>query len=629
MKHNSRLIVLTAACILVLTSPWPLVAAQQQYSESDYYFYEPGPVRQSTLYLDGSVVESETGMLISPVIGSDLSRITPEEFRNMVLEAHREFENAPKTTIVSPDRAGRGINIIFNCTSVPAPAMAALESAAVYIEQLFDDNVTVTINISYDSLPPGVIGWAISYLAPTPSWSVTRASLVNDMDADDTIQTWLPTTSTIPVRYTYGSTTITDENLVEFRVAPYNAVIGSYPGLAAEIQFSTEFNFDYDPSDGVSGMCFLSVAVHEVGHVLGFGSNAASYGIEVMDIYRFQNTDGAGNYNPDTWYDFQNTARMVDLSPGTDDVNSDMIAVEYRMSDGNPYQASHFSQGNVYALMQPAISTNQTYYPNFYKVPDRDMFDAIGWDYILMYYLTTNVAGQGSVTRSPDTTWYTQGAAVELTAIPDAGWMFNQWSGDLSGSDNPDTIIMDYDRAVIASFVTLNCTLTVNTIGNGIVNRVPELPYYPRGSAVELTAVPDSGWVFSHWSGNLWGSQNPDTIIMNGDKTVNANFTYTGVEEGKMGLMASTYFNISPNPTSGRTDIRYQISDNGNATLEIYDASGKLVRSFDLESRIMNHESTIRWDGTDQANRQVGSGVYFIKFKAGDYRTTMKLLLIR
>jgi len=116
---------------------------------------------------------------------------------------------------------------------------------------------------------------------------------------------------------------------------------------------------------------------------------------------------------------------------------------------------------------------------------------------------------------------------------------------------------------------------------------------------------------------------------MNGDKTVNAHFAATGVEEGKLDLMADNYLTVSPNPTSDATDIRYQISDNTNVTLEIYDVSGKLVRSFNLESSIMNRESALSWRGDDNVGRRVPGGAYFIKFKAGDYRTTTKLLLIR
>jgi hypothetical protein len=176
-------------------------------------------------------------------------------------------------------------------------------------------------------------------------------------------------------------------------------------------------------------------------------------------------------------------------------------------------------------------------------------------------------------------------------------------------------------------------TLTVNIIGNGTVNVTPNLPEYPRDTLVELFAVPDPGWSFSHWGGALYGSQNPDTLLLDDNKTVYATFIETGVEEGKSGIMASNYLNISPNPTTGQTDIRYMLHDTGyminDITLQIYDIYGRLVRSFYPEAGILDRESTISWDGTDQTNRQVGSGVYFVKFRAGDYQATNKILLVK
>jgi CubicO group peptidase (beta-lactamase class C family) len=90
---------------------------------------------------------------------------------------------------------------------------------------------------------------------------------------------------------------------------------------------------------------------------------------------------------------------------------------------------------------------------------------------------------------------------------------------------------------------------------------------------------------------------------------------------------------VNPNPFKHSTNIRFMIQDSGykiqNKTLRIYDATGRLVKSFNHESCIMDHVSTISWDGTDQANRQLPSGVYFVKIKAGDYSATEKLLLIK
>jgi hypothetical protein len=95
----------------------------------------------------------------------------------------------------------------------------------------------------------------------------------------------------------------------------------------------------------------------------------------------------------------------------------------------------------------------------------------------------------------------------------------------------------------------------------------------------------------------------------------------------------SSMLQINPNPFRRTTNIRYEICDVGyeiqNLDLKIYDATGRLVKSFNHESWIVNRASTISWDGTDHANRQLGCGVYFLKLQAGDYTTTEKLLLIR
>jgi len=64
--------------------------------------------------------------------------------------------------------------------------------------------------------------------------------------------------------------------------------------------------------------------------------------------------------------------------------------------------------------------------------------------------------------------------------------------------------------------------LTVFRVGNGTVE--PGSGDYEAGSTVTLTAIPDTGATFDHWSGDATGTDPVVNILMDRDKEVTANF---------------------------------------------------------------------------------------------------------
>ncbi len=139
------------------------------------------------------------------------------------------------------------------------------------------------------------------------------------------------------------------------------------------------------------------------------------------------------------------------------------------------------------------------------------------------YSLLTNKTGNGQVTPSSGT--YDEGTSVTMSATPDTGWAFSGWSGALSGSTNPVSMTMNADKVVTATFVQLpnTFTLSTNISGNGGVT--PSSGTYDEGTTIAMRAIPDTGWQFSSWSGDLSGSTNPTTLTMNSDNHVVASFT--------------------------------------------------------------------------------------------------------
>jgi hypothetical protein len=129
----------------------------------------------------------------------------------------------------------------------------------------------------------------------------------------------------------------------------------------------------------------------------------------------------------------------------------------------------------------------------------------------------------GSVSLDPPGGAYEAGTWVTLTATPDPGQVFTGWSGDLSGGDNPTTLVMDDHKSVAARFEETR-TVSIASVAGGSIVLDPPGGVYAPGSQVTVTAQPDAGYLFGGWSGDLSGSQNPTTLLVDADKTVGAVF---------------------------------------------------------------------------------------------------------
>ncbi len=430
------------------------------------YVVPQGP-QPATLYADGRTVELDQYMIWRPACGNAPGSLTLDELIAIADEHERLMREQPAYVIDSGTR-GAGINIIFNVSgNPPSGADGAMAMAEAYLESLFSDPITVRISVSWQNLGGSVLGATSSNYTNT-SYGNSRAGLVGGMDGDDTIQSWLPTGSTIPVRYNGNSGTVTNENRIWWTVAAFRSTVGSISGTAASMMLNNQFNWDFDPSNGVgfSRMSLVDVVIHETGHALGFTSNADQFlasnnDMTALDIYRFQRSDGCCDYNPDTEAEFQTTPRLVDFNTPNDDHISDIISNEYRMSDGNPWQASHFrEQNNNIGLMDPALAGGETHYPNFFSGADLNMFDAIGYDY-------PPCTAPPTIAQQPADQEACVGDTVSFTVVSSDPAVFYQWrrgntdltdDGHFFGTQSPTLVITGVTAADAAS--NYNCVIS-------------------------------------------------------------------------------------------------------------------------------------------------------------------------
>ncbi len=121
---------------------------------------------------------------------------------------------------------------------------------------------------------------------------------------------------------------------------------------------------------------------------------------------------------------------------------------------------------------------------------------------------------------------FKSGTNVRLEAIPADGYVFDNWSEDLSGTTNPTTIVIDCNKRITANFSQIVHTLTMQLVGNGSTTPMVGTHDYGEGTVVTITATPNSGWQFNSWSGDVTNpSSATTTLTMGSDKTVTANFS--------------------------------------------------------------------------------------------------------
>jgi hypothetical protein len=144
------------------------------------------------------------------------------------------------------------------------------------------------------------------------------------------------------------------------------------------------------------------------------------------------------------------------------------------------------------------------------------------------YRLTTSVEGEGAIELDPAEGPYSQGTAVQVSAVADDGWSFAGWSGDLTGDTNPTSVLMDGAKSITATFTAdplPTYELTTSVVGEGAIELDPAEGPYSQGTAVQVSAVADDGWSFAGWSGDLTGDTNPTSVLMDGAKSITATFT--------------------------------------------------------------------------------------------------------
>lgn len=83
-----------------------------------------------------------------------------------------------------------------------------------------------------------------------------------------------------------------------------------------------------------------------------------------------------------------------------------------------------------------------------------------------------------------------------------------------------------------------------------------------------------------------------------------------------------------PNPFNGKTKIEFSVPTAQDVTLDIYNVAGVRVSNL-IKGQCTAGTHTVFWNGVDSAGFDTGSGIYLLRFQAGEEVLIRKMLLIR
>jgi hypothetical protein len=200
---------------------------------------------------------------------------------------------------------------------------------------------------------------------------------------------------------------------------------------------------------------------------------------------------------------------------------------------------------------------------------------------------------------------YNEGYSV--TSVPDGGYIGVGFSMSTHGNLGKKIFMVRTDQHGDSLW-----TKVVDSIGmGGFVNNFT------------IHKTPDNGYIIAggnDWAGggHLHGDQHIIMVRLGPE---------IGVREIHPGAAAKPLLSVTPTLFNHQVAIDYQISSFAFGTLNIYDITGRLVRTFMLQADNMRH--SIIWCGLNNNGFPVPSGIYYIVLQSGVCEVKQKIILIQ
>lgn len=313
-------------------------------------------------------------------------------------------------SMCAPCRAGMVFNLIdTGGAGAGTQVRAGFQTAADFWSSKFNDDIVVNLEIGMSSnLGSSTLGGATPQFVLGPYLGFRAAVVADATSQDDFLySTNLPTGSAFSVYINRtsnnpnGSLSATpyvdadgDANNTNVRLASANAkalglIAGNDVALDAKIEFNTSFTFDYDRTNGIASNAFdfIGIAIHEIGHALGFFSGvdildqngSSNFGddqytwVSPLDFTRFSSASRTAGANIDWTADGRSKYFSVDGGNTVAVDNAWSLGVKF----GDGRQASHWKDNLGLGIMDPTFAPGEL---GIVTNLDLRAFDIIGFN---------------------------------------------------------------------------------------------------------------------------------------------------------------------------------------------------------------------------------------------------------